>query len=327
MTAGTTRSSATGRGSRGCSRASSAGRDLADRRRRTGARSPGTTSPPSTARTPAAASPTRPTRARVFSWLICETRDDKGNAVVYEYKPEDGAGVDLGAAARAQPRRRGDPRAAQPLPQADPLRQPGAAAGRGRAAAALPDRRADRRRRLDVRGRLRLRRARRRRARRRRTTGPAWPCRPDPFSTYRAGFEVRTYRLCRRVLMFHHFPDEAGVGADCLVRSTDLTLLDEQTRPIRAARLHFPAVGHADRATAATATAATSSAVAAAARVRVHASRSSTTTVARGRRRTACENLPDRAGRRRLPVGRPATARASRASSPSRPAPGSTSAT
>ena len=32
---------------------------------------------------------------RIFSWLICETRDDKGNAVVYEYKPEDGAGVDL----------------------------------------------------------------------------------------------------------------------------------------------------------------------------------------------------------------------------------------
>ena len=32
--------------------------------------------------------------------------------------------------------------------------------------------------------------------------------RQDPFSTYRAGFEVRTYRLCRRVLMFHHFPDE-----------------------------------------------------------------------------------------------------------------------
>ena len=40
-------------------------------------------------------SPTRPTRARVFSWLICETRDDKGNAIVYDYKAEDGTGVDL----------------------------------------------------------------------------------------------------------------------------------------------------------------------------------------------------------------------------------------
>ena len=34
-----------------------------------------------------------------------------------------------------------------------------------------------------------------------------WPSRLDPFSTYRPGFEVRTYRLCRRVLMFHHFTE------------------------------------------------------------------------------------------------------------------------
>ena len=46
--------------------------------------------------------------------------------------------------------------------------------------------------------------------------------RSDPFSTYRPGFEVRTYRRCHRVLMFHHFLDEPGVGADCLVSSTDL---------------------------------------------------------------------------------------------------------
>ena len=51
----------------------------------------------------------------------------------------------------------------------------------------------------------------------------AWPVRNDPFSSYRAGFEVRTYRLCQRVLMFHHFPAEPEVGADCLVRSTDFT--------------------------------------------------------------------------------------------------------
>ena len=40
-----------------------------------------------------------------------------------------------------------------------------------------------------------------------------WPYRPDPFSTYRSGFEVRTCRRCERVLMFHHFPDQpAGPG-------------------------------------------------------------------------------------------------------------------
>jgi hypothetical protein len=31
---------------------------------------------------------------RIFSWLLCDTRADKGNAVLYEYKAGDGAGVD-----------------------------------------------------------------------------------------------------------------------------------------------------------------------------------------------------------------------------------------
>ena len=48
----------------------------------------------------------------------------------------------------------------------------------------------------------------------------AWGLRQDAFSTFRAGFEVRTYRLCRRVLMLHRFAEELGVGR-CLVRSTD----------------------------------------------------------------------------------------------------------
>lgn len=47
----------------------------------------------------------------------------------------------------------------------------------------------------------------------------AWPSRADPFSTYRSGFEIRTYRLCQRVLMFHHF-DELGVRP-YLVKSTN----------------------------------------------------------------------------------------------------------
>ncbi len=48
-----------------------------------------------------------------------------------------------------------------------------------------------------------------------------WTCRVDPFSSYRAGFEVRTYRSCRRLLMFHQLPE---LGSEpVLVRSTDLT--------------------------------------------------------------------------------------------------------
>ncbi len=45
-----------------------------------------------------------------------------------------------------------------------------------------------------------------------------WTNRPDPFSTYHAGFEIRTHRLCRNVLMFHRF---AELGREpVLVRAT-----------------------------------------------------------------------------------------------------------
>ncbi|KVK96227.1 SpvB/TcaC N-terminal domain-containing protein [Burkholderia ubonensis] len=39
-------------------------------------------------------------------------------------------------------------------------------------------------------------------------SGSTWPLRADSFSRYQYGFEVRTHRLCRQVLMFHHFPKE-----------------------------------------------------------------------------------------------------------------------
>ena len=59
------------------------------------------------------------------------------------------------------------------------------------------------------------------------TPDKAWPVRQDPFSTYVAGFEVRTYRLCRRLLFFHHLKEELGVE-DCLVRSMDLSFNESQ---------------------------------------------------------------------------------------------------
>jgi len=34
-----------------------------------------------------------------------------------------------------------------------------------------------------------------------------WLCRKDPFSTYRSGFEIRTYRRCSRILLFHCFKE------------------------------------------------------------------------------------------------------------------------
>jgi RHS repeat-associated protein len=46
-----------------------------------------------------------------------------------------------------------------------------------------------------------------------------WAARLTPFSSYRSGFEIRTLRLCRNILMFHHFEKELG-KMPCLVKAT-----------------------------------------------------------------------------------------------------------
>ncbi len=177
---------------------------------------------------------------RIFSWLICEMRDDKGNAMLYRYKAEDGVGVDLGSAHERNRGSRNDPRrtANRYLKRIHygnraPLLD---SAGRrprfvnkaqidaqianadwmfevvfdyGDHDAAVPGSNDDKAR--DAGGALKY----------------PWKKRPDMFSSYCSGFEVRTTRICQRVLMFHHFPGEAGVGRDCLARSTDLTYSDE----------------------------------------------------------------------------------------------------
>src|SRR5205807_1808369 len=43
--------------------------------------------------------------SRIFSWLICESYDDKGNAITYDYKAEDSTNVGL---SQAQERNRTD---------------------------------------------------------------------------------------------------------------------------------------------------------------------------------------------------------------------------
>lgn len=153
-------------------------------------------------------------RSRIFSWLICETHDDRGNLMLYRYKAEDSAGIDLSQAHERNRTR--ETRASQryvkrilygnrtpyfPDLAADaPVAKPRDWCfevvfdyGEHEPGEPTPE-----------------------------DTGREWRCRQDPFSTYRPCFEVRTYRLCRRVLMFHHFPDQANVGLNCLVRSTDL---------------------------------------------------------------------------------------------------------
>lgn len=182
---------------------------------------------------------------RIFSWLICESRDDKGNAIRYLYKAEDGTNT----------LRPG---------QDDPYRQ---VHHRNRGAANDPRRRAQRYlQRIFYGNRIPLLDDQGRRPRLLSDlpsppidttadwlfevrfdygelndadpTGTAeqpWFYRPDAFSSYRSGFEVRTCRRCERVLMLHHIPGPQGYEG--VVRSTDFTYDDEldptlATKPI-----------------------------------------------------------------------------------------------
>jgi RHS repeat-associated protein len=156
--------------------------------------------------------------SRIFSWLICESYGDKGNVITYGYKEEDSANVERAQAHEAN--RTEASRSANRYIKK--IRYGNLSPGyfptlsSGGAPTPLPSKWMFET--VFDYGEHDL-------------TAPTplpkqpqnWDCRVDPFSSYRAGFEIRTYRLCQRVLMFHHFPGEKDVGQDCLVRSTDFT--------------------------------------------------------------------------------------------------------
>lgn len=150
---------------------------------------------------------------RVFKWLLDTTFDDKGNVIAYGYIPEDTVGMDLTAAGE-QNRVNGNAPFANAYvkriqygnqtpfvpgedltARKDWLFEVVFDYGEHNPVTPMP------------------------------SPDPArqWVTRADPFSTFRSAFEVRTYRLCQRVLMFHHFPAPAKglAGYDALVRSTD----------------------------------------------------------------------------------------------------------
>jgi RHS repeat-associated protein len=150
---------------------------------------------------------------RIFKWCICESYDDKGNSIVYEYKREDDAGVDLGAAHEAH-RGTADRTANRYLKRIKygnrfPRRGTAAAVDEWLFEVVFDYGEHDVERPSSA-------------------ESAVWLCRRDAFSSYRSGFEVRTYRLCQRVLLFHHFPEEPGVGRDCLVSSTTFTYRSHQ---------------------------------------------------------------------------------------------------
>ncbi|KAE8384306.1 SpvB-domain-containing protein [Aspergillus alliaceus] len=147
-----------------------------------------------------------------LSWLASETYDSYGNHMLYEYKAEDGAGVqpaqDIAEANRSDPvrcRQRylkavkyGNTVPNRDLNDWSVLPQPPTDQhwmfqvvldyGEHDKEAPTPGDRGQ------------------------------WAIRPDPFSVCAGGFELRTYRLCQRILMFHNF-EELG-PLDCLISST-----------------------------------------------------------------------------------------------------------
>jgi RHS repeat-associated protein len=148
---------------------------------------------------------------RVFRWLLEATLDDRGNVTWFEYKAEDAAGVPTDHPEEV--RRLEDPQSFAnlypkrihygnhaPLGTSDPADADLRALswlfeavfdyGEHDATTPTPD------------------------------EAQPWPCRADPTSAFRATFDVRTYRLCQRVLMFHSF-DELGPEPQ-VVRSLDL---------------------------------------------------------------------------------------------------------
>ncbi len=155
---------------------------------------------------------------RIFSWLISETRDDKGNGVLYQYKKEDEIGASFGQA-NERNRIRTANRYLKRIyygNRASLLNQEGKrpaflsaaqAANAGWMFEVVFDY-----------GEHNLNSPKP-------NEQGKWSCRKDHFSSYRSGFEVRTYRLCQRVLMFHHIPDlpNGEKGYEGLVRSTDFT--------------------------------------------------------------------------------------------------------
>lgn len=191
---------------------------------------------------------------RIFAWLICESRDDRGNGIRYLYKAENGA-----------------------VPPPSPDQRP---SGHGapfvrphQANRGVPDARRRTAQRylqrvlygnrtplLDAEGRrpLYLRDL---------PAPPSdtpddwlfelrfdygeldlddptgrpegvWRYRDDAFSSYRAGFEVRTCRRCRQALMLHHVPDQpaddgrpARAGYRGVVHGTRFVYADERAPP------------------------------------------------------------------------------------------------
>ena len=144
--------------------------------------------------------------ARIFTWLSCESFDDKGNAAVYEYIAEDSRGVDTSLASEAG---RTD------LSRSSNRYLKRVKYGNAQSRLVQPDLTT-----MQWLFELVMDYGDHEGDAPQVNASGAWTVRPDPVSSHRAGFEVRIYRRCRRFLMFHRFQE---LGPDPkLVRSLTL---------------------------------------------------------------------------------------------------------
>jgi len=151
--------------------------------------------------------------SRVFEWKLCRVHDDKGDICIYEYKKEDLAGISNKQNEKnrkvtqsyikkifygnKQPFYLGD---ALPV-ENDFLFKAVFDYGEHDPSPNIPKD-------VDV-------------------QKTVWTSRKDPFSSYRSGFEIRTYRRCSRVLVFHCFDQPELPHTPYLVKSLQLFFDDD----------------------------------------------------------------------------------------------------
>jgi len=153
--------------------------------------------------------------SKVFEWRLTRTHDDKGNICIYEYKSENFDGVEnkLSEGNRHNKSTQtyiktihyGNRQAYyldDDLPtQNDFLFKVVFDYGEHDASASVPKN-------IDI-------------------ENDPWSCRKDPFSSYRSGFEIRTYRRCDRILLFHCFDQPDLPHNPYLVSSLELSYGEE----------------------------------------------------------------------------------------------------
>lgn len=157
---------------------------------------------------------------RVFTWLLQEVRDDRGNAAIYRYKAEDGVGVDPRAVHELQRWREGHyvATAQRYLKRVLYANLKPESVDRGNRFDPLPWQIAEARANHwcyelvfdygehDEADPSPLEQS-------------TWKLRSEGLSAYRSGFEVRTLRQCHRALVFQRLPGKTSIAGEAAAQA------------------------------------------------------------------------------------------------------------